>query len=63
MYSHLDYMSNWTEWSANYLSNRYFNGNFNTQMYPVSPVKSGKYIFNFPKFAEPSEFYSKWLDS
>jgi hypothetical protein len=31
-YSNLDYMSNWTEWSANHLSYKYFDGNFNMQI-------------------------------
>ncbi|MBN1184619.1 MAG: RHS repeat-associated core domain-containing protein [Bacteroidales bacterium] len=61
-YSNLDYMSNWTEWSANYLSYKYFKGNFNTTAYPISPVNSGAHIFHFPHFVNtPSEFYFDWL--
>jgi hypothetical protein len=61
-YSNLDYMSNWTEWSANYLSYRYFNGDFNTALYPIKPVNSGRNIVQYPVFVKGVEaFYKGWL--
>lgn len=61
-YTQLDYMSNWTEWSANYLSYKYFEGDFNTTFYPISPVNRGKGINNFPPFVNgPIDFYFNWL--